>query len=333
MKEKNVVDIALENLLAQTGIVSEWKIYEHDEVDGKLHMTIDHNIIKFNVEVKKDLRNSQLPTLMMLAKKYPPLLVIANTIFPKLKEELRINNIAYLETNGNVYIKQKKVFLWIDTKKTIPEIKEGRNRVFTRTGLKVIFMLLQDEHNVNLTYREMAKRTGVALGNINYIIHGLIDMGFLIKLNTKQYKLVNKKTLLDKWIDAYGEKLKASITIGRFRFLKEEDFFQWKKLNLKQGKTFWGGEPAADLITRHLNPQELTMYTSETRNELMKHYRLVPDVNGNIIICQKFWQYDEVSDNIVPPLLVYTDLLNTNDHRCIETARIVYEELLEDKFE
>ena len=97
-------------------------------------------------------------------------------------------------------------------------------------------------------------------------------------------------------------------------------------------KTLWGAEPAGDLLTDYLRPGELTMYTLEDKRELIKNYRLIPDEKGNVKVYQKFWNYDEVNDNIVPPLLVYIDLMNTNDRRCKETAQKIYEQLLQNKF-
>jgi len=44
-------------------------------------------------------------------------MVIAGQIYPKMKEELRKENIAYLETNGNVFYKGKDLMLWIDGQK------------------------------------------------------------------------------------------------------------------------------------------------------------------------------------------------------------------------
>ena len=75
----------------------------------------------------------------------------------------------------------------------------------------------------------------------------------------------------------------------------------------------------------------MTLYTTETRNDLIKNYRLIPDEKGNVKAYQKFWQYDEVNDNVVPPLLVYADLINTNDRRCTETAQKIYDEFLQNK--
>lgn len=141
----------------------------------------------------------------------------------------------------------------------------------------------------------------------------------------------NKKELLNKWIAAYEEKLKPSLEVGTFRFLNEEDFRNWKNLSLNPNKSWWGGEPAGDLLTNYLRPETLTIYTEETRNELIKNYRLIPDPKGNIRAYKKFWQID-LDEKTAPPLLVYADLLSTNDSRCIETAQKIYDEYLQNKF-
>ncbi len=85
------------------------------------------------------------------------------------------------------------------------------------------------------------------------------------------------------------------------------------------------GEPAGDLLTNYLRPEKLTIYTSETKKDLMMHYGLVPDQNGNIQVYEKFWEQDDQRD-IAPDLLVYADLVNTRDKRCIETATMIYNE-------
>ena len=33
--------------------------------------------------------------------------------------------------------------------------------------------------------------------------------------------------------------------------------------------------------------------------------------------------------HVVPPLLLYADLMNTNDRRCIETAQKIYDEFIQ----
>lgn len=331
MQEEQIANIALENLKKNANITGKWQPIGQKELDGKTELTVDKQRLVFNTEIKTELRNHQLPQIYNKATQFEPLLVIAKRIFPAIKEELRQKQIAYLETNGNIYLKRDGITLWIENNKPLQVEKEKGNRAFTKTGLRVLFQFLLNEQNINLPYREMAAQTEVGLGNINYVMNGLLEAGFLVKLTKGTYKMQNKKALFEKWMTAYEERLKPDLKIGTFRFLKEEDFLNWKHLPLKNDKTWWGGEPAGDLFTNYLRPAELTLYTLETRNELIKNYRLVPDENGNVKAYKKFWKYDAVRDNIVPPLLVYTDLMNTQDRRCMETAQKIYDELLQNK--
>jgi hypothetical protein len=331
MEKNTIIQTAIENLNRNIQIQATWKSLPGKETDGTITVQIARQRIKLYVEVKQELRQHQLPLLEKMAAERLPFMIVAKHILPKIKEELRQKNIAYLEANGNIWLQQNGMVLWLEGQKPITVEKGKGNRAFTKTGLKVVFQFLLNEQFINMPYREIAAQTEVGLGNINYVINGLKEMGFLIKLNKDQYKLTNKKELLDKWMVAYEERLKPALKTGTFRFLKEEDFTNWKKLPVHKGKTFWGGEPAGDLFTNFLRPTELTLYTTETRNELIKNYRLVPDEKGNVKAYKKFWQHDEANDKAVPPLLVYADLINTNDRRCMETAQKIYDEFLQNK--
>lgn len=332
MQEQEIINIALDNLQKNTNIKGKWVEFAIKELDGKLNLMINNEEIKFNVEIKKELRNHLLPQIAGMAEKYPPLILVAEIIFPKIKGELRERNIAYLEANGNIYIKHNGTYLWIDANKPIKSQKEHGNRAFTKTGLKIVYEFLIDETWINKPYREIAEKTGTGIGNITNIIKGLKKDGFLLKLTRDKNKLTSKKDLLQKWIGAYGTRLKPHLLIGQFRFVRENDFINWKNLHLQTGKTWWGGEAAGDLLTNYLRPGELTLYTTENRNELIKKYRLVADIKGNIKIYKVFWhQKDETTNNTVHPLLVYADLINTGDRRCIETAQKIYDELLANK--
>jgi hypothetical protein len=331
MALKELVEVAIDNLQNNLGIVSRWEEPGVDGLSGKLHLSIDNQIIRLNVLVRSELRSHQLPGITEQSSRYGNLMVVANNIFPKIKEELRKNKIAYLETNGNIWLQQNGTLLWIDTQKPVTVSKKTGNRAFTKTGLKVLLHFLLHERDINLPYRDIAALTGVGLGNVNYIITGLREMGFLLKLDKKQYKLINKKELLEKWMSAYSERLQPALKIGTFRFLHEEDLIHWKSLRLQHKKSWWGGEPAGELLTNFLRPAILTIYTTETRSDLIKNYRLIPDDNGNVRVYKKCWYDDGDNGNIAPPLLVYADLIIEGDRRCLETAQKIYDEFLQDR--
>jgi hypothetical protein len=289
---------------------------------------------RFFVEVKREVRNHHLQQLLKYKDADDPIMVIAEYILPKTKEALQENNICYLETNGNTYLKRlPKYFLWIEIKtQQAKEFTREVNRAFTKTGLKVVFLLLMDEMFVGQTYRAIAKAADVGLGNVNNIVRGLKELRLLIQKNDRELLLPDKKALLDRWIPAYEQRLKPTLHIGNFRFADKNAFFNWRNLHLEQ-QTVWGGEPAGDLYTDNLNPETLVLYTNETRGELMKNYRLVPDDDGNVEAYKKFWNINtpNIIYNAVPPLLAYTDLINTGTQRNLETATKLYEKYLKNK--
>ena len=77
--------------------------------------------------------------------------------------------------------------------------------------------------------------------------------------------------------------------------MKENDLLAWKDLKLDTTKTVWGGESAGDLLTNYLHPAEFTIYSNESRNELIKNYKLIPDEKGNVKVYQKFWKDDRLN--------------------------------------
>jgi len=159
------------------------------------------------------------------------------------------------------------------------------------------------------------------------------QLGKLFDLKNKDtYKFTRKDQLLQKWIRAYNEKLKPALEIGTFRFVNKDKYFNWKDIDLKPGETFWGGEPAGGILTDYLQPEQYTLYTAETRGDIIKKYQLAPDKNGDIKVYLKFWRFTEELLKTVPPLLVYADLINSNDRRCIQTAERVYDVYLQTKF-
>jgi hypothetical protein len=332
MQELKIVDIALENLNKFTNIFGRWENFLNKDINGKITFEIDYQTIVFFAEIKKEIRQQQLQMIEKQARNFNPLMVIAERIYQNIKEELRQKNIAYLEANGNIFIKHQNIYLWIDTQKPIPKEKENNNRVFTKTGLKVVFNFLLDNELINLPYRDIAERTAVALGIITYVFAGLKEKGFIIQIGKKRLKLLNKIDLLKLWVERYDEKLKPVLHIGTFRFMEKTDFNNWRNIQFKNKNTFWGGEPAAALLTKYLNPGILTLYTTEAKTDLMKNFKLIPDPEGNVKIYQKFWLTNEIENKTVPPILIYADLINTGNSRNIETAEIIFKEHINDKY-
>ena len=104
----------------------------------------------------------------------------------------------------------------------------------------------------------------------------------------------------------------------------------WQNVNWRHYNTCLGGEPAASVLTAHLKPQQLIIYSQGSVNKLLTDFRLRSDPNGEIEILDAFWKFETKKPNLnfVPPLLIYADLLATTDARNLETARKIYDQYL-----
>lgn len=329
MNEIDILNTAIHNLEKNIPINWDWKAIDYNKdkgVDGELSIILNNQKIILLVEIKKDVKNHQLFNILNYKNKFPNFLLVAEKLYPKVKKEFRENRVNYLEGNGNVYINTDNLLLYIDTNAVTKTQKEKGNRAFTKTGLKVIFQILLNPKLINQTQREIAEVTTVALGNIPLIINGLLETNLIVRLNKNQYVINNYEDLLNKWITEYEQTLKPTLFKQHFRFQNNNQ--DWRTVQLDTNKTVWGGEPAGDIITNHLRPEKFILYTKETTKDLIKKYKLLPDDDGEIGVYDMFWN-NNYNTNTAPNELVYTDLMITNDKRCIETAKLIFNEYIQ----
>jgi hypothetical protein len=326
-----IIDKALESLEGNPLFKGMWKYAVNEGENIEISLYIHNQTLRFRTETRHEVRNKHLPRLLELRNSPKPFILVANKIYSDAKEVLRQNQIPYIEANGNISIQEEGLFIWVDHNKPLSTGPEKTNRAFTKTGLKVVFHFLMNDRFLSMPYREIAELTGTSLGNITNVMNALKAHGYLIRSDTYELKLINKRQLFDKWIAAYDQVLKPAMEIGSFRFINTMDLENWKRVPLENRKSMWGAEAGGHLLTGQLRPVEFTIYTAESRNDLVNNYRLIRDPGGNVKIFTKFWNYDDYRSNVAPPLLVYADLMNTGDKKCVEAAERVFDELLREK--
>jgi len=255
--------------------------------------------------------------------------LLTDYINPVLGEKLRAVRINYVDTIGNAYLNIDVnglcLLVWIEGHKPRRYREEKADHAFTKTGLRVTYWLLLHPEQVNESMRTVAQATAVGLETVHRVRSSLHQRGFLVELRKNEWQLVNRKILLDKWIEGYATRLQPGLLLGRYRPLKNESVADWQQQALETPLTQWGGEPAADGLTDFLRPATWIIYTREPAQTVMKQLRLLPDPeNGPVRIYEKFWPHDE-PDPYVHPMLVYADLLISPDARNHEVAQRIYE--------
>lgn len=318
---KETINTALGNLADVTGIKGFWK--HKGPLDGMLQIFVREQSYDFQVKIFNEIRGHNIVHPEEFQNTKEPVILLANRIFPKIKQELRYKNIPYIETNGNIFLNRGNTYLLVDTQKPVTTEKQTGNRAFTKTGLKVVFHLLRNKEDINLPQRQLAEKTNVALGNIPQVIEGLKETGYLVPLKKRRFVWEKRKELLERWINEYATALKPKLRKGRYKTPGNV-----REIKFDNHLTVWGGEPAADILTNYLRPEKYILYTRETRNELMKNYRLIPDNEGEIEVFEKFWE-DSETQPTAPPILIYVDLLLEGGKRNIETAQMIFHEYIE----
>ncbi|MDR2233605.1 MAG: hypothetical protein LBE56_10855 [Tannerella sp.] len=262
-------------------------------------------------QLKDASREENLPVL--LVTKYIPS-VIAKTFVDE--------GISYIDTAGNCNIQQNNLILIIEGKKNERLPRTNQPRAFQDAGIKLIYCLLVNSDNINKSFRELAELSHIALGSVSAIIQELADLKFVLKTKNKKV-LKNKSELLQRWVIAYNDVLRPKLLLKKLSFANKLDYSNWINLDLSSvsGKTLWGGECGAGILTKNLAPANYTIYTDGTWQSVGKSLKLIPDDNCKVEILHLF--YNEEENNTVSPLLIYADLMGSGDSRNIETAEII----------
>lgn len=244
----------------------------------------------------------------------------------KTAKELQQNNINYLDASGNAFIKTDNFFVYIEGRKAKINKKTNQTRAFQEAGLKLLLLLISNPETLQFSYRELAEKTGIALGSVSNIFKELEESHYLLKTKNKRV-LKNQDEIIERWVIAYNELLKPRSFRKKMRALGNE-FNVNGVLNNSDLQLYFGGEPGGELLTGHLKPQDYIIYTDEETSKVVKELKLVPDEYGNIELYSKFWTDGLDLRNhktAAPPLVVYADLLSTRNNRNIETAKIIIE--------
>ena len=321
--------LALAPRLGVTATIEQREVKIGDRrVDAFVRIGRDRKTRVYAVEVKKGLRPATLGAALHQieqAGKHP--LLITDYVTPPLAEKLKARNIAFLDAAGNAYLDQPPIYVWIKGER--PDEKATANKVtgraFQASGLKVLFALLCHPEWVAGPYREIARLAGVAHGTVGWVMADLPTLGFVAEINGER-RLLQPELLLKRWAEAYARTLRPKLIMGRFRTDQPR---WWVKLKPAKYNLVFGGEVAADRLTHALRPETVTFYGEKTDPRMVIEHKLRQDLNGPIEMLQRFWAFPTPEKDTTPYPLIYADLLNIGDARCLEAADLIYDMIID----
>lgn len=332
MNEQAILNTVLSQLKNNTGIHADIKHSESAD-DGAIILLSKNNQDQQFLSVIKN-----QPTITMLGmiisehECSTPLLLIANYITPAAASLLKERQCNFIDSTGNAFISFGPIYVDISGKKPSKPIfkKTHTSRAFTSTGLKLLFTFIcYPGDALNLNYRTLSKIAGVSIGAIGFIINDLKEQGYLILDSHQQRKLINKQELIKQWVTAYPEKLRPKLILGYYYALQNN---WWENININNFKACWSGELAADKLTRYLKPEFITLYSDDTLGKLvlmngLQEAKLME--LATVEILEQFWNFDNAANpELAPALLIYADLIASGHSRSLDTAKLVYEQFI-----
>jgi hypothetical protein len=328
----NIIEEALRVFEKTTGFEAQLQTEHLNNTwypDGLVQIARRNDRWHFAVEVKARVtRVTAGMGKLDLLNREEKVLMVTEYVTPPIADLLKELNIFFMDTAGNAYINEPPLYVFIKgNKPRLTPNAKTQKLLFKPSGLRVVFTLLNNPEIINNPYRDIAKEADVALGTIGWLIRDLKEMGFCIDIGRHKRKLVNVKNLFKRWVEAYPEQLRPKLIREKFETI---DLNWWKEINIKAYGARWGGEVAAAHLTDYLKPARATIYTNEPIGELVLKNRLRKEEQGNVEILTPFWnfKYDLATQDIVPPILVYADLMATGDQRNIEAAEMIYEKYI-----
>jgi hypothetical protein len=299
----------------------------HDkDYDALLRIGSDGYGAEFSAIIKSYITHDILGALVSELRRLKPRgLLVTHHVTANQADKLRRVEIPFFDTAGNAFLNAPPLYVFISGRRPKHEKPEDKpTRAFTPSGLKTLFALLCNPGLELQGYREIAAAADVSHGTVGWVMSDLENEGYLVDMGPRGRRLVNKGTLLKRWVESYPAQLRPKLLLSRYKS-REQDW--WTNVHLEQWGAFWGGEVAAAKLTEYLRPQTETIYTRTNLPELQAKFGLRQDRDGDVEILKAFWKFDYDSKglNIVPPLLIYADLLASGDDRNIETAGIIYD--------
>ena len=312
--------------LLVTTMAVERRLSKDRRCDALLQVGFVKSQAEYCAVVKSYVTNDILGAMVNEVRRQSPLgLLVTSHVTGKQAAKLRSLGVPFFDTAGNAYFNEPPVYVFVSGRQAEHEAtRDKTSRAFTSSGLKTIFALLCKPGLEKKPYREIGAKGGVSHATIGWVMADLEQEGFLVDMGARGRRLSNKEGLLKRWIEAYPEQLRPKLLLARYRS-EEPDW--WTEVKPGDLGVYWGGEVAAAKLTQYLRPEMVTVYAARKLPELQVKLGWRTDPKGNVEVLKKFWnfEYEDERLGIVPPLLVYADLVASADDRNLEVAGIIYD--------
>lgn len=263
-------------------------------------------------------------------------ILLSDYINPAFAQKLKKAEIQFIDTSGNAFIKRPGIFIYVRGNKKIESRPVSVNfigKAFNKKGLQLVYMLLKMPNVLSLSYREMANVANISLGIVGLILKDLDYQGYI---DLKQRKLLKKGKLLFAWAEKHAYQIKKE---GHGTFFTTEDERWFESISMDDLNILVGGDLAADKYTNYLRSNYARVYVNlNERPQFLRRMKLrkirnYEDPKVKIELVEPYISVDTMKGSIsgmADPLIVYAELLASDNVRNTEVAERIYEKYLRD---
>jgi hypothetical protein len=254
-QEERILDtavVALERTMEINARVHPVTVGRHRETDAIIEVETDRYKHRFGAEVKTVDRFATPEMLKAQGQAlHDPPLLVATYITREVAEHCRQLRLPFIDTAGNAYLEVAGLLVCVVGQARPVEPRQANFRALNPAGLKLTFALLCRLRLLDNNDRYIATAAGMALGTVGADMKDLEARGFFnLETHTHSRKLLDPKRMLEEWATHYPITLRPKLNLGRFR----ADAERLQHTALAPLNAYWGGEPAAEKLTRYFKP-------------------------------------------------------------------------------
>lgn len=183
--------------------------------DGTISIQIGNRLFTAVFEEKVTVTPRNLDSILNRKERYNVNLIVAEYITPAAMENLRANEIGYLDSKGNLFYADENVFVWIDHLSNTMQKETSRTpKAFSKKGLYLVYNFLKDEDLMNDTYINIESKTGVSRNTVGRVLGSLNEEGYLDSSGGRMFFIEDEKeSLRQDWIRYYDKQVLNNISV------------------------------------------------------------------------------------------------------------------------
>jgi hypothetical protein len=332
-RDQALLTQALAALAANTGIAGKLLMSAGaggSSADAVIELTADGGKRRYFAQCKAKIdRESTLAMAKhQLSTLEAPGLLVTPYLSPQMAARCRAIELQFVDGAGNAYLSGGGMYVFVSGQKpVVPVLPLASRGTSSPTAMRMVFTLLTRPALLQASYRDIAEAANIALGSVSAVFKELAARGMLVESRRSgRRRLAAPDVLVDEWVSAYPAVLRPRLHAQRFEPSRPD---WWEHADMSGLEARWSGEVAAFRMHGYLKPGNQMLYVAaadmqQTLGRLVSTHRLRPDPAGRVEIIEAFATYRDASA-MVPPLLVYADLMATLDPRNREAAKMIRE--------